>query len=159
MRCRETGEHPRARTRRHLVISYYKRKQAVQDAGYTNEEIRQAIVEKEKSKTRRNMTRQYAGTPMWRVEHAVSSAARKFKKIMSSKKKLATPDSTTPTTTTALGGIDEKENAVYQVKPGAVTSSSNGSKDKDTSSATGMSDPTKCRVPAPKMKKIASASA
>ena len=162
IRCPESGENPRARHRRHLVISYYKRKEAIQDAGYSKEEIRQATAEKDRAKTRRNMTRQYAGTPMWRVEHAVSSAARKFKKIMSSKKKPTNgPDSAAaaPATTNTFVDIriGDRENSTHQAKEAVTSSASCGEKDKDSSSAE-MSCP-KASVPTPQMKKIASASA
>lgn len=98
---------------------------------------------------------------MWRVEHAVSSAARKFKKIMSSKKKPTyAPDAAaTATATTTLEDIhiDNTENVTHQAKQVVTTSASSGEKDKDSSSAE-MGGP-KATVPAPQMKKIASASA
>ena len=147
------------------MISYYKRKAAIQDAGYSGEEIRQATAEKEMAKTRRNMTRQFAGTPMWRIEHAVSSAARKFKRIMSSKKKPTAQAATLPPTTPTASAtarledihIKDTEKANHQTKLVVTASVSSGEKDKGSSSAE-MSGPTATAL-APQMKKIASASA
>ena len=102
------------------------------------------------------MTRQHAGTPMWRVEHAVSSAARKFKKIMSSKKKPTNAPDAAVIATAITAAPTMLEDIQIEDK---VTSTSPGEKDKDLSSAE-MGGPTsKATVQEPQMKKIASASA
>jgi hypothetical protein len=65
---------------RHLVLSYYKRLEILQNLGHSDHQLRQATKKIARIKSQRKATVMFA--PLWPVEHAFSSAGRKLKRAV-----------------------------------------------------------------------------
>ena len=73
------------RSMRQMVLSYYRRCDILQSAGYSSNEIRSATRQVNKAKRQRDTTKFFM--PAYSVEAAVRSAGRKFKRVAGSAKK------------------------------------------------------------------------
>ena len=80
----EVQRRPR-RKLRHLVLSYYRRKDILLQAGYNENEMR--LVEKQTAKLKRQRKTTGFFLPMQKMEEVVQSAGRKVRRVAGGKKK------------------------------------------------------------------------
>mmetsp|Transcript_34342 Transcript_34342/g.60334 ORF Transcript_34342/g.60334 Transcript_34342/m.60334 type:complete len:319 (-) Transcript_34342:70-1026(-) len=75
--------HPPRRTTREMGFNYYQRKRLLSDAGFTEEDFKLTKKELNRAKLNRSITRQVVSyPPLLKVETAVESACRKFKRLI-----------------------------------------------------------------------------
>jgi len=74
------GNRSQRRTTRQLCVNYHQRINILSNLGHTEEEIKRAKKEANKSKSQRAITRQFL--PLSKVEDVVTSAGRKAKRII-----------------------------------------------------------------------------
>ncbi|KAL7538551.1 hypothetical protein ACHAXR_008636 [Thalassiosira sp. AJA248-18] len=75
--------HPPRRSMREMCLNYYQRKNLLSHAGFTEVDFKQTKKEVNRAKLNRSLTRQVVSYyPLLKVEDAVESACRKFKRLI-----------------------------------------------------------------------------
>mmetsp|Transcript_31735 Transcript_31735/g.69711 ORF Transcript_31735/g.69711 Transcript_31735/m.69711 type:complete len:276 (-) Transcript_31735:1125-1952(-) len=134
-RCRDTGTNPR-RPHRQMVINYIDRRDAIKNAGYTDEDIKLATKKKQRTKELRKKSRTHAKTPAGKMEEFLISAGMKLRRVVKigpskkKKKDVAAATNTSRTTTRASVGTEKKESTT----PVAATLPAEDLEDADPSS-------------------------